>query len=165
MSSLVQTPWVADGLPADTLFFYSHGRGDPDYGDLSNFGESVFWAPHPLRESVMVCFGTNEHHFNAHKTLNADDFDWIVAASTPMQAKRRGSRRGERGRRIMLRPDWQHRHRYHVMLAGLRLKFALPGPRALLLSTGERHLAEDSPRDFEWGCRDRRGGWTGLNLL
>ena len=51
------------------------------------------------------------------------------------------------------------------MLTVLRAKFAVPELRELLLSTGDRILAEDSPRDFVWGCRDPAGGYTGQNLL
>lgn len=65
----------------------------------------------------------------------------------------------------MLRARWREYHRYRVMLDGLRLKFALRELAALLERTGERWLAEDSPSDFEWGCRNAQGGYTGLNLL
>jgi predicted NAD-dependent protein-ADP-ribosyltransferase YbiA (DUF1768 family) len=37
-------------------------------------------------------------------------------------------------------------------------------PLALLL-THPRPLAEDSPSDFVWGCRDPQGGYGGQNLL
>ncbi len=153
-------------LKADTLFFYSHTRADPDYRGLSNFEHSPFQAPHPLIEgNPLVWFKTMEHHFNAHKTLWLADFEWIRKASTPRIAKRRGSRHGESGRQIELRPDWATHHRYRVMLEGLRLKYTVPALWTLLDSTGGRMLAEDSPSDYEWGCRDVRGGYTGLNLL
>lgn len=153
-------------LPDDTAFFYSARRGDPALRGLSNFGDSPFSAPHPLiPEHPLVEFGTMEHYFNAHKTLNLFDFEWIRIAPTPRIAKLRGSRWGEDGRRITLRDEWERRVRYHVMLAGLRLKFALPEFAVLLDSTGDRMLAEDSPSDYEWGCRDAQGGYTGKNLL
>ena len=153
-------------LPDNTAFFYSSGRGDQAFEGLSNFARSPFMAPHPLLPgNPLVEFQTVEHYFNAHKTLDLDDFEWIRTAPSPMVAKRRGSRRGENGRHITLRDGWEHKVRYQVMLEALRFKYQLPEFRELLLSTGDRHLAEDSPRDHEWGCRDRNGGYTGRNLL
>jgi len=153
-------------LPDDTVFFYSVRRGDPEYRGLSNFAHAGFRAPHPLLpDHSLVEFATVEHYFNAQKTLDLDDFEWIRTAPDATTAKRRGSKWGEGGRRITLRSDWEHRHRYHVMLEALRYKFALPEFVVLLDSTGDRTLAEDSPRDYEWGCRDERGGYEGRNLL
>jgi ribA/ribD-fused uncharacterized protein len=146
-------------LPADTIFFYSARRGDPRYRGLSNFAISPFWAPNPFDvDGPPLLFKTNEHYFNAHKTLDEKQFMRVLEADRPGEAK-------QRGRRVTLRPDWDNHHRYHVMLAGLRLKFAIPEFRDLLLSTGTRHLAEDSRDDFVWGCRDRTGGYGGRNLL
>jgi predicted NAD-dependent protein-ADP-ribosyltransferase YbiA (DUF1768 family) len=51
------------------------------------------------------------------------------------------------------------------MLCGLRGKFALEPYRPLLLLTHPRPLAEDSPTDHIWGCRDPQGGHHGRNLL
>ncbi len=51
------------------------------------------------------------------------------------------------------------------MLCGLRGKFALEPYRSLLLLTHPRPLAEDSPTDYVWGCRDPQGGYNGENLL
>ena len=44
-------------------------------------------------------------------------------------------------------------------------KFTLEPYRAALLLTHPRPLAEDSPTDFVWGCRDPEGGHGGENLL
>ncbi len=52
------------------------------------------------------------------------------------------------------------------MLTFNRLQWRLGGWRALLLMTGQHTLAELSPFDGEWGCKDRRSGsLTGRNLL
>ena len=51
------------------------------------------------------------------------------------------------------------------MLCALRGKFALEPYRSMLLLTHDRPLAEDSPTDFIWGCRDADGGYSGRNLL
>jgi hypothetical protein len=66
---------------------------------------------------------------------------------------------------VKLRPEWDHKIRYVVMLDGLNLKFALPEFRELLISTGDAVLMEDSPRDYVWGGRDAQGGYGGRNLL
>lgn len=51
------------------------------------------------------------------------------------------------------------------MLDVVRAKFADEPLRALLLSTGEQLLAEDSPYDPVWGWRDHAGAYSGSNLL
>jgi predicted NAD-dependent protein-ADP-ribosyltransferase YbiA (DUF1768 family) len=43
------------------------------------------------------------------------------------------------------------------MLCGLRGKFALEPYRSALLLTHPHALAEDSPTDDVWGCRDAQG--------
>jgi predicted NAD-dependent protein-ADP-ribosyltransferase YbiA (DUF1768 family) len=50
-------------------------------------------------------------------------------------------------------------------MCALRGKFALEPYRSGLLITHPRPLAENSPRDFVWGCRDAQGGHNGQNLL
>ena len=47
----------------------------------------------------------------------------------------------------------------------LRGKFAFEPYRSALLLTHPRPLAENSPSDFAWGCRDTQGGYGGQNLL
>jgi hypothetical protein len=51
------------------------------------------------------------------------------------------------------------------MLTVVRAKFADGPLRDVLVGTGSHLLAEDSPYDPVWGCRDRAGGYTGSNLL
>ena len=51
------------------------------------------------------------------------------------------------------------------MLCALRGKFRLEPYRSGLLLTHPQPLAENSPSDFIWGCRDADGGHTGANLL
>jgi ribA/ribD-fused uncharacterized protein len=75
------------------------------------------------------------------------------------------------GQNIPLRPDWEE-IKYQIMCRGLRAKFTddqvLVGGQTMkdiLLGTGTRFIAEDSPTDFVWGIRDENGGMTGRNLL
>ena len=111
------------------------------------------WHDH----SQVVQFATGEHAFQAAKARTAADHERIRLARSPLEAKRAG-------RRVALPADW-NRQRTHVMLAVVRAKFAIPELGELLLSTGDRILAEDSPYDPVWGCRDRAGGYTGQNFL
>lgn len=114
---------------------------------------------------------TAEHPFQAAKTLDTKDVDWILAAMWPSIAKWRGSRQGEQQpdgtrRRIILRDDWEE-IKFGIMHRVTYAKFEqLPPHRAALLATGTAFLYEDSPTDNIWGLWDRRAwDWTGQNLL
>lgn len=98
-----------------------------------------------------------EHFFQACKATSRRDFDNILTCGTAAAAKRAG-------RRLELRPDWE-RVKFDVMVCALRGKFGLEPYRSALLLTHPRPLAEDSPTDFVWGCRDGSGGYGGHNLL
>ena len=107
------------------------------YEFLSNFWRSPF-----VHEGIM--YSTNEHFFQAMKTLDPKERLWIACAETPGVAKRRG-------RQCTLRPDWEQ-IKEEVMLTGLRLKFAIPTLRIQLLMTGNEELIEGTTwHDNEWG--------------
>jgi predicted NAD-dependent protein-ADP-ribosyltransferase YbiA (DUF1768 family) len=160
-----------------TLYFYA--------GLLSNFsgfrGLSLpgAWYGHP-QVPQRYEIPTGEHWLHAAKTTNKADFEWVLSASSPRQAKRRGSATGERQaggfvRRIELRPDWDAPHPRAPRGMPTKLLVAAFYWRArarvdetyrkALMSTGDVDLVEDSPTDFEWGGRDARGGFAGRNLL
>jgi ribA/ribD-fused uncharacterized protein len=143
--------WDAPG----TIYFWS-GRGG-DHQALSNFAATPFamTAWHP--ELGAVPYPTGEHAFQAAKAPSPVEHEQIRLAPTPLAAKRAG-------RAVALPADWKQR-RTHVMLSVIRAKFASGPLRELLLSTGDLLLAEDSPYDPLWGCRDRAGGYRGCNLL
>jgi ribA/ribD-fused uncharacterized protein len=143
--------WDAPG----TIYFWS-GRGG-DHQALSNFAATPFvmTAWHP--ELGVVPFPTGEHAFQAAKAPTPVEHEQIRLARTPLAAKRAG-------RAVALPSDWDQR-RTHVMLSVIRAKFASGPLCELLLSTGDLLLAEDSPYDPLWGCRDRAGGYQGSNLL
>lgn len=177
MTSTLLAPYAkwrdAGQLPPGAVLFYSAGRGDPAYKALSNFAVSPVLIIHPLDAALgLVRYDTNEHLFNACKTLDVADHEWIRTAPSAREAKKRGGPRGSTDpqtagqRRISLRDGWDDRVRFDVMLDGCRAKFVQHlDLRELLLGTGERYLAEDSPSDSTWGVRDRSGGFGGHNYL
>jgi len=156
----VQTegPWDRPG----TLYFWS--------GPLSMFAPTPGlqlpggWYGHP-DPAPLYEIPTAEHYFHACKARSREEFEWILAAPNPRAAKQRGGPRGERGRQIGLRPGWDDGISRSVALVANRGKFVLEPYRTYLLLTGDAPLAEDSPYDYRWGCRDAAGGFTGRNWL
>jgi ribA/ribD-fused uncharacterized protein len=138
-----------------TVYFWS-GR-DGQYEAFSNFASTPFTMAAWHNPARIVSFASAEHAFQAAKARTERDHEQIRLAATPLEAKRAG-------RRVPLPAGWDDR-RAHVMLTVVRAKFAVPELGELLLSTGERLLAEDSPYDPVWGCRDPASGYTGQNLL
>lgn len=112
------------------------------WGFLSNF------HPAPLAWEGMD-YATSEHAFNAGKTLDRAQREWVQSAPKPRIAK-------ERGQKVTLRDGWNERVRYDVMAQVLRAKF-LCDPRRVqaLLSTGASLLVEGTQwHDQHWGdCR------------
>jgi ribA/ribD-fused uncharacterized protein len=109
------------------------------YGFLSNFHRApLVWEG--------ITYPTSEHAFNAGKTLDLGHREWIAAAPTPREAKRRG-------RTVDLRPGWDDRVRFEVMAEVLRAKFTChPGRIAALLGTGDAELVEGNRwHDRVWG--------------
>lgn len=122
---------------------------DGEFAFLSNFYE------HPIQYKGIV-YPTNEHFFQAMKSLKEDERKMIAAAPTPGKAKRLG-------RSITLRADWE-KVKYDVMLLGLRLKFCDIELREKLRKTGDEMLIEGNYwHDNTWGdcscdaCKERSG--------
>ena len=111
---------------------------DGEYRFLSNFYNS------PIEKDGIV-YPTNEHFFQAMKTLNIEERQMIAEAETPGEAKRMG-------RKIGLRPDWEE-VKYPVMKEGLRLKFFTHKNLAKkLIDTGDAWLIEGNYwHDNTWG--------------
>jgi len=112
---------------------------------------------------------TTEHYFQAMKFGPYEDAEGhlhpgspevverIRAAATAMGAAKMG-----RNRQYPLRPDWDQA-RVDVMRRALRAKFTQnAGIREQLLQTYPRHIIEDSPTDYYWGCG---ADGTGENML
>lgn len=110
---------------------------DGIYAFLSNFWTS------PI-EFEGIVYPTNEHFFQAMKTLDPKARKAIAAAPTPGKAKRMG-------RNVQLRADWEQ-VKEEIMLRGLRLKFKDPHLRISLLMTGDQELIEGNWwHDNTWG--------------
>ena len=107
------------------------------YAFLSNFYE------HPISEGSLT-FPTNEHYFQAMKTLDLTERIAIARAGTPGQSMRMG-------RSVKLRSDWED-IKLSVMETALRLKFADPELAAMLKATGDEELVEGNWwNDTFWG--------------
>ena len=123
-----------------------------EYAFLSNF----YFSPMIIDN---VVYTTNEHFFQAMKSLNPKERQSIVLAPTPGKAKRLG-------RKVSLRKDWED-IKEEVMLTGLRHKFSNPELRKKLLATGNEELIEGTTwHDNYWGiCDCEACGGQGKNRL
>ena len=91
-----------------------------------------------------ITYPTNEHFFQAMKTLDIGERQKIANCLTPGQAKRMG-------RQVVLRPDWEE-VKEDIMLFGLCLKFADEQLADWLVETGDEPLEEGTTwHDNEWG--------------
>lgn len=110
---------------------------DGKWAFLSNF----YWNE---IEHEGIVYPTNEHFFQAMKTLDNDERRQIANCLTPGQAKRMG-------RRVALRSDWES-VKEDVMFLGLCLKFADEQLADWLLETGDEELVEGNWwGDTTWG--------------
>ena len=111
---------------------------DGKYAFLSNF----FYAPFVYDG---IIYPTNEHFFQAMKTLDQEKRKQIAEAKTPGAAKRMG-------RQVQLREDWEE-VKYTAMRVGVERKFdAHPGLADKLIATGDAILVEgNSWHDNIWG--------------
>ena len=110
---------------------------DGHWAFLSNF----YWNE---IEFEGITYPTNEHFFQAMKTLDINERHAIANCLTPGRAKRMG-------RRVALRPDWED-VKEAVMLEGLCLKFADEQLADWLLETGDEELVEGNWwEDTTWG--------------
>ena len=126
---------------------------DGDYAFLSNFYPSSIYHEG-------ITYPTNEHFFQAMKTLDIDERKAIAAAETPGMAKRMG-------RNVKLRSDWE-KIKVDVMRLGLILKFTDAKLAEKLIATGDEELVEGNWwHDQTWGscfCADHCRT-PGRNLL
>lgn len=129
---------------------------DGDYAFLSNFYPSTIYHDG-------ITYPTNEHFFQAMKTLDISERKAIAAAETPGLAKRMG-------RNVKLRSDWE-KIKVDVMRLGLILKFTDAELAEKLIATGDEELVEGNWwHDNTWGnCHctacSRKGGRNLLGML
>ena len=111
---------------------------DGKYAFLSNFYHAPFTYDG-------IEYPTNEHFFQAMKTLNQEERKKIAAAATPGKAKRMG-------RQVQLREDWEE-VKYTAMRVGVERKFDThPELASKLIATGDAILIEgNSWHDNTWG--------------
>lgn len=122
---------------------------DGKWAFLSNF----YWNE---IEFEGITYPTNEHFFQAMKTLDIGERQKIANCLTPGQAKRMG-------RQVALRSDWEE-VKEDIMFLGLCLKFADEQLADWLVETGDEPLEEGTTwHDNEWGncscpkCRNIEG--------
>lgn len=108
---------------------------------LSNF----YVAPIVIKGIV---YASGEHAFNAAKTVDQSERQWVRSAPSPAEAKRRG-------RKVTLRAGWDETVRFRAMRSVLHAKFDDPEMRERLLATGRAYLVEGNVwHDQVWGdCR------------
>lgn len=112
-------------------------RFEEEHAFLSNF------FPSTVRFDG-TSWPTVEHAFQAAKTNDPEERNWIRNAGTPGVAKRRG-------RSVKLRKDWES-VKLDVMRELLRSKFSDPTLRRMLLDTGDSPLLEGNMwNDRFWG--------------
>jgi ribA/ribD-fused uncharacterized protein len=132
------------------------------YEFLSNFfRHSFFWDGRVWKSS--------EHLYQALKTLDFDEQEWIRSAPTPAIAKNRGNNKKlnkDEKMRCTLRPDWDD-VKIDVMRKVLKIKFSDPHMAALLRNTGDAHLEEGNWwHDTYWGvCNGKGENHLGLLLM
>lgn len=131
----------------EPVFFYA---GDNEFHCFSNFHMDAIEIDGKQWPSV-------EHYFQAMKSTSEPDQEQIRFAASPGLAK-------SLGRKTAVRSDWES-VKFEVMIKALRVKFAKPYLREILLKTGERPIYEDSPSDRIWGTGVLKGMGTGKNLL
>lgn len=115
-----------------------------DYRFLSNF--------HFARMNYMgLWWPTSEHPYQALKTINRPDRQYIASLPTPGMAKRAG-------RKLTIRPDWEQ-VKLVAMLGVVRAKFEQhPELADLLCETGDVELVEGNTwGDTYWGVCDGVG--------
>lgn len=108
-----------------------------DFAFLSNF-----YYTGVVYEGIF--YPSSEHAYQAAKSLNKEDRISVKKSGGPAQAKRRG-------KEIKMREDWDE-VKYSVMEEILRIKFADPVLKEMLVSTEDYELVEGNYwHDYYWG--------------
>jgi N-glycosidase YbiA len=136
-----------------TIYFYKVWQ---PYGCFSNF------SPHSIQIQGTY-WPTVEHYYQAQKFVGSLDsaiIPIIHAAATPEEAAALG-----RCHTRQLRPDWDLVKTQVMRKAVLRKFLSHPDIQAILLSTGNQTLVENSPNDYFWGCGAEKTGENHLGKI
>src|ERR1017187_8626046 len=106
------------------IFFCSEQK----YYKFSNFTKTPFILDDKQWNTV-------EHYYQAMKTIDEDQQEFIRNSSTAKEAKARGLR-------VKLRDDWD-KVKYQFMIKALRVKFSDEPYKSLLMDTGDANIYED----------------------
>ena len=124
------------------IFFYAP---QGEYGFLSNF----YLQPIEVDKRI---WKSSEHYFQAMKSEDLADQEYVRSLFRPFDAKMAG-------KQLRLRKDWEIvKEKY--MLEALRAKFLLSRLRIKLLATAPHILHEDSPGSpsgMYWGYVGGKG--------
>jgi len=133
-----------------TIYFY---KVDDPYGCFSNF--SPHWVK--LQEQV---WSTAEHYYQAQKFVGTQ-YEFLYSAIQQAKSPEAAAALG-RDPVHQVRLDWQQ-VKLQVMREAVLTKFLThPDVQAILLSTEDEFIVEDSPKDDYWGCG---ANGTGQNQL
>lgn len=124
------------------------------YAYLSNFYEKEFFF-----KEFQSTVATAEHAFQAMKTFDASQRQWVLESPTPLESKKRG-------RAVKLRKDWDTIYRKKAMLTIVRQKFQDPELREKLLQTKGILVEYNTWHDTYFGkCTCNRHNGEGKNVL
>ena len=119
-------------------------RFEGGYEFLSNF------FMHPVTLDGVI-YPSNEHAYQAAKSVNPDEREFVRACATPGQAKKAGRRN------VTLRADWEE-FKLKVMEDLVRQKFHDSDLKKQLLDTGTSELIEGNWwNDTFWGVCNGKG--------
>lgn len=129
-----------------------------NYHFLSNFYETDIFIQNRKYKSL-------EHAYQAFKSKNFSEHEWIRNAPTASKAK-------SFGKKIKVRDNWDD-IKYNVMLKLVRLKFKNEELKKMIIETNEEELVEGNYwHDNIWGnctcekCKDIEGkNWLGKILM
>jgi predicted NAD-dependent protein-ADP-ribosyltransferase YbiA (DUF1768 family) len=109
---------------------------------------------------VTADFPNVEVFFQADKSATEEGYKLVLEA-----ARRNTWHAKAAGQRVPMREDWESGARIQSMMTALRAKAdQVPYYRNMLVMSGHRFIAEDSPTDAVWGLR-YGSTWDGRNLL
>jgi N-glycosidase YbiA len=129
------------------VLFYATNQ---PFGCFSNF------SPHPIDLDGQT-WPTSEHYFQAQKSPDSARREEIRSVASPMVAARMG-----RSRKHPIPADWESVKDAVMRRAVLRKFESHAEIRAVLLSTGDEEIIEETTNDYYWGCGTER---TGKNML